>query len=136
MASEMRIRDGSSDVCSSDLFQGVIPSYTPHGQADLFKPYAQSESVYSTHRLDKLATGAPFEPSRTGTQGHTLVLSMPLAETFDVKYIGAYRRMHDDQYADLGGGGGSSGVGVEKTADDGPARTSPGGPRENGTAAE
>src|SRR3546814_2851170 len=36
-------------------FQGVIPSYTPHGQADLFKPYAQSQSVYSTHRLDKLA---------------------------------------------------------------------------------
>src|SRR3546814_11821466 len=116
----MRISDWSSDVCSSDLidarwlaadwltadysydrshlqyynyqFQGVIPSYTPHGQADLFKPYAQSESVYSTHRLDKLATGAPFEPSRTGTQGHTLRLSMPPHETFVVKSIGSYRR--------------------------------------------
>ncbi|HEY9545998.1 MAG TPA: TonB-dependent receptor, partial [Solimonas sp.] len=109
-------------------FQGVIPSYTPHGQADLFKPYAQSESVYSTHRLDKLATGAPFEPSRTGTQGHTLVLSMPLAETFDVKYIGAYRRMHDDQYADLGGGGGSSGFRVDTQAYDGPAGIAAGGP--------
>ena len=109
-------------------YQGVIPSYTPHGMADLFKPYAQSQTVYSTHRLDKLATTAPFEPSETGVQGHTLVLSMPFSDSFDLKYIGAYRRMHDDQYADLGGGGGSPGFRVDTQTYDGPAGIAAGGP--------
>lgn len=109
-------------------YQGVIPSNTPHGQADLFKPYAQSESVYSSRRLDKLATGAPFEPSETNSQGHTLVLTLPVADDFDVKYIGAYRRMNDDQYADLGGGGGSTGFRVDTQAYDGPAGIAAGGP--------
>src|SRR3546814_19135432 len=123
----MRISDWSSDVCSSDLidarwlaadwltadssydrshlqyynyqFQGVIPSYTPHGQADLFKPYAQSESVSSTHSLDTHATGAPFEPSTTGPQGPTLVMSMPHAETFALTYNRPYLRWPNDNAA-------------------------------------
>src|SRR3546814_16734921 len=36
--------------------------------------------------------------------------------------------MHDDQYADLGGGGGSSGFRVDTQAYDGPAGIAAGGP--------
>lgn len=109
------------------LFQGVTPSNTPHGLADYFKPYAQSQSVYSTRRLRRLATGAPYEPSQSRSSGHTLVLSDDLGSDLSLKYIGAYRRLRDDQYADLGGGAGSTGFRVDTNAYDGPAGLVAGG---------
>lgn len=109
------------------LFQGVTPSNMPHGLADYFKPYAQSQSVYGSRRLAQLATGAPYEPSQSRSLGHTLVLSDELAEDLSLKYIGAYRRLRDDQYADLGGGAGSTGFRVDTNAYDGPAGVLAGG---------
>ncbi len=109
------------------LFQAILPSETPHGMADLFKPYAQSESVYDSRRRSSLASGAPYEASNSKTQGHTLVVSTPLTAGLDLKYIGAYRRLTDDQYADLGGGGGSVGYRVDTHAYDGPAGLLAGG---------
>ncbi|WP_043112118.1 TonB-dependent receptor [Solimonas flava] len=109
------------------MFQAVIPSNTPHGMADYFKPYAQSQTVYSSRRLDHLATGAPLEASHSKTQGHALVLTSPLAEQLDLKYIGAYRELTDDQYPDLGGGAGSTGYRVDTNAYDGPAGIIAGG---------
>lgn len=109
------------------MFQSIIPSNTPHGMADVFKPYAQSESVYSQRRLDSLATGAPMEASSSEIQGHTLVLSAPLISGIEAKYIGAYRKLIDNQYPDLGGGGGSTGYRVDTHAYDGPAGIMAGG---------
>ncbi|ROH93720.1 TonB-dependent receptor [Stagnimonas aquatica] len=109
------------------MFQSIIPSNTPHGMADLFKPYAQSESVYATQRLSSLASGAPYEQSSSQIQGHALVLTAPLMPDLEAKYIGAYRKLIDNQYADLGGGAGSTGYRVDTQAYDGPAGLMAGG---------
>lgn len=109
------------------FFQAISPSDAPHGMADLFKPYAQSESVFSTRRLSSLATGAPYAESSARIQGHTLVLTQTLGEQLSAKYIGSYRRLNDRQYADLGGGGGSTGYRVDTQAYDGPAGIAAGG---------
>jgi iron complex outermembrane receptor protein len=102
-------------------FQGVVPPFTSHGLADLFKSYAQTQSVYSTRRLDSLATGAPHKPSFSRADGHSLILDLPLFDAFAVKYIGAARQLTDDQYIDLGGGGGSTDYRLDTGAYDGPA---------------
>ncbi len=109
------------------MFQPILPSSTPHGMADLFKPYAQSESVYAQQRLPSLASGAPYEASASQIQGHSLTLTAPLSAAFELKYIGAYRQLIDDQYVDLGGGGGSTGYRVDTHAYDGPAGLVAGG---------
>jgi iron complex outermembrane receptor protein len=111
----------------NSMFQSIIPSYTSHGMADTFKPYAQSQSVYSEHRLSSLASGAPFEQSASEVQGHTLILSAPFIADSEIKYIGAYRKLIDDQYADLGGGAGSTGYRVDTHSYDGPAGIMAGG---------
>ncbi|HSW14707.1 MAG TPA: TonB-dependent receptor [Solimonas sp.] len=109
------------------MFQAIIPSNTPHGQADLFKPYAQSESVYSTRRLSSMASGPPYEASNSKAKGHTLALAAQLADELEAKYIGAWRKLTDEQYADLGGGRGSLGYRVDTHAYDGPAGIVAGG---------
>ncbi|MEQ1439023.1 TonB-dependent receptor [Fontimonas sp. SYSU GA230001] len=109
------------------MFQSILPSNTPHGMADLFKPYAQSESVYAERRLDRLASGAPMEASSSKIQGHTLVLGAPLPSGLEAKYIGAFRKLIDNQYPDLSGGGGSTGYRVDTNAYDGPAGLMAGG---------
>ncbi|MDP3856419.1 MAG: TonB-dependent receptor [Stagnimonas sp.] len=88
------------------LFQGVLPSSTTHGSADLFKAYAQSQTIYSSSRLDALATSAPLEESTTKISGHALTLGFDLGN-YELKYIGAYRKLDDTTYSDLGGGLGS-----------------------------
>ncbi len=109
-------------------FQAVIPSYTSHGQADLFKPYAQEQSVYSSQPMASQASGPPMEASGSRIQGHTLTLSAPLGNS-ELKYIGAFRELEDDEYADLGGGAGSLGYRVDTHVYSGPAATAAyGGP--------
>ncbi|MDP9140532.1 MAG: TonB-dependent receptor [Pseudomonadota bacterium] len=101
-------------------FQPVSLPTTNKGQAELFKPYAISQSVYSTERLESLATGAPLEESGTRIDGHSLTLTMPF-DGMELKYIGAWRDLTDRQYADLGGGGGSTTYRLDSNAYDGPA---------------
>jgi len=105
------------------MFQAITPSNTPHGLADLFKPFAQDNSVYSSERLGSLASGAPMEPSGSRISGHTLTLRAPLGEDYELKYIGAYRKLTDDEYSDLGGGAGSLEYRVDTNYYDGPAAT-------------
>ncbi len=112
----------------NQFFQAVIPSNTTHGQADLFKAYAQSQTVYSSRRLDALASSAPFEESTTQVDGHAATLSFDLG-AYDLKYIGAYRRLDDFTYADLGGGKGSPDYRIDTQAYAGPsAMMANGGP--------
>ncbi|HEY1075259.1 MAG TPA: TonB-dependent receptor plug domain-containing protein, partial [Fontimonas sp.] len=101
-------------------FQPVSLPTTNKGQAELFKPYAVSQSVYSTDRLESLATGAPLEQSGTRIDGHALTLTVPF-EHAEIKYIGAWRDLTDRQYADLGGGAGSTTYRLDSNTYDGPA---------------
>ncbi len=101
-------------------FQPVSLPTTDKGQAELFKPYAISQSVYSTERLESLATGAPLEQSGTRIDGHALTLTVPF-DGAELKYIGAWRDLTDRQYADLGGGAGSTSYRLDSNAYDGPA---------------
>jgi iron complex outermembrane receptor protein len=94
------------------MFQGVLLPETQHGLAEFFKPYAVANSVYSDRRLDKLASGAPMEKSGAKVSGHTLTLTQQL-DAFELKYIGAYRKLEDSQYPDLSGGGGDTGYRVD-----------------------
>ncbi|MES0874630.1 TonB-dependent receptor [Sinimarinibacterium thermocellulolyticum] len=109
-------------------FQPVLLPNTNKGAAELFKPYAVSQSVYSDRRLERLATGMPMEASGTRIDGHALTLTAALG-AHELKYIGAYRELRDRQYADLGGGAGSTTYRVDSHAYDGPAAlTANGGP--------
>lgn len=111
-----------SDVGTyNPMFQAVLPSVTTHGRnVDLFKAYAQSQTVYSGHQLHALRTSAPFEQSTTKVSGHALSLGFDLGAT-NVKYIGAYRKLRDGTYADLGGGKGSPTYRLDTQFFDGPA---------------
>ncbi|MFA5937910.1 MAG: TonB-dependent receptor [Sinimarinibacterium sp.] len=102
------------------MFQAILPPLTSHGQADLFKPYAQTQTVYSQQRLSSLNSGSPMEASGSHVRGHTLTLTAPL-HGYELKYIGAFRELTDDQYANLGGGAGSLEYRLDQHAYDGPA---------------
>lgn len=102
------------------LFQAVIPSNTTHGSADLFKAHAQSQTVYSSRRLDSLATSAPLAESTTEIQGHALTLGFDLGRA-ELKYLGAYRQLDDRTYSDLGGGLGSPTYRLDTGAYTGPS---------------
>lgn len=94
------------------MFQGVLLPETQHGLAEFFKPYAVANSVYSDRRLDRLASGAPMEASTARVSGHTFTLTQQF-DAFELKYIGAYRKLEDSQYPDLSGGGGNTGYRVD-----------------------
>jgi iron complex outermembrane receptor protein len=94
------------------MFQGVLLPQTQHGLAEFFKPYAVANSVYSSRRLDQLASGAPMEASNARVSGHTLTLAQQF-ESLELKYIGAYRELEDSQYPDLAGGGGANGYRID-----------------------
>ncbi len=94
------------------MFQGVLLPQTDHGLAEFFKPYAVANSVYSDRRLERLASGAPMEVSNARVSGHTLTLARQF-ESFELKYIGAYRELEDSQYPDFSGGGGNTGYRVD-----------------------
>ncbi len=109
------------------MFQGVLLPETKHGLAEFFKPYAIANSVYSHRRLDRLASGAPMEASSARVSGHTLTLAKQF-EDFELKYIGAYRKLEDSQYPDLSGGGGDTGYRIDLNAyDSAAARMANGG---------
>lgn len=99
------------------MFQGVLLPDSNQGLAEYFKPYAVENSVYSGKRLDKLASGAPMEASTATVSGHTLTISKKF-ENFEVKYIGAQRKLEDSQYPDLSGGGGDTGYRIDTNAFD------------------
>jgi iron complex outermembrane recepter protein len=120
--------DRSDSRYYNAAFQPVLLPNTNKGAAELFKPYAVSQSVYSERRLERLTTGVPMEESGTTVNGHALTLAMPLGEQ-ELKYIGSYRDLRDLQYADLGGGAGSTTYRIDTHAYDGPAAlTANGGP--------
>lgn len=104
------------------MFQSILLPQTDKGQAELFKPYAVSQTLYSDQRLDRLASGAPMEESGTQVNGHALTLTVPLG-AHELKYIGAFRDLRDEEYADLGGGLGSTSYRLDSNAYDGPAAT-------------
>jgi iron complex outermembrane receptor protein len=99
------------------MFQGVLLPQTDHGLAEFFKPYAVANSVYSRHRLESLASGAPMETSTAEVSGHTLTLAQQF-DGFELKYIGAYRKLEDSQYPDLSGGAGDTGYRIDTNAYD------------------
>lgn len=106
----------------NNTFQAITPPFTNHGLAETFKPYAQSQTVYSSDRLKSLETGTPMRASGSKIQGHALTLDMPLS-TFELKYILAYRELSDDEYQDLGGGAGSLDYRLDTNSWDGPSAT-------------
>ena len=109
------------------MFQGVLLPETQHGLAEFFKPYAVANSVYSDRRLDRLASGAPMEASTARVSGHTFILTQQF-DAFELKYIGAYRKLEDSQYPDLSGGGGDTGYRIDLNAyDSAAARLANGG---------
>ena len=105
------------------LFQAVLPPNTNHGLGEYFKNYAATQTVYSSERLESLATGAPEYFSGSKIRGHAFTLQAPF-EGFSVKYIGAYRQIADDEYQDLGGGAGSTTYRLDTGAWDGPSAAS------------
>jgi iron complex outermembrane receptor protein len=102
------------------MYQSVLTPETDKGIAELFKRYGQSQARYSNTRLDALASSAPFELSGTIISGHALTLAVPLG-AYELKYIGARRELRDAEYADLGGGAGSTTYRLDSNYYDGPA---------------
>lgn len=104
------------------MFQAISRPNTNKGQAELFKPYAESQTLYSEDRLESYSSGPPFERSGTRINGHALTLTAPIGG-YEIKYIGAYRDLIDREYADLGGGKGSLDYRLDSNRYDGPAAT-------------
>ena len=88
-------------------YQAVTPPLGDKGQAEPIKEHASEQTVYSSRRLDNMATGAPLEESNTEITGHALTFTAGF-DGGEFKYIGAYRELRDASYADLGGGAGST----------------------------
>lgn len=112
----------------SQMIQAVLRPEASKGNADLIREFGELNTVYSSHRLDKLATGMPMEQSGTKIQGHALILTVPM-DDYELKYIGAYRSLLDRYYTDLGGGAGSTEFRLDSHRYDGPAASAAfGGP--------
>ncbi len=126
LAAEHLTADYAYDHSTSEyynyMFQAVLLPQSDKGDAELFKPYAQANTIYSNRRLTRLASSAPMEASGTTIQGHALTLTLDL-EPFELKYVGAFRNLDDQQYADLAGGTGSPGYRLDSHAYNGPAAT-------------
>ncbi len=102
------------------MYQAVLTPEGNKGQAEIFKRYGESQSVYSSRRLKSLASGAPMEDSTTDISGHTFKATYGF-DNHELKYIGAYRELSDASYADLSGGAGSTSYRLDTHAYDGPA---------------
>ncbi|WP_372809257.1 TonB-dependent receptor [Litorivivens sp.] len=83
---------------------GGDPSTCNKGQTDQIKESSSSSTTYSDKRLDSLASSAPMEDSATEVEGHSITIAMDF-DTWQMKYIGAYRTLEDQAYADLTGDG-------------------------------
>lgn len=112
--------DFSDSTQFNYMYQSILTPESDKGPTEQIKREAQAESVYSHQRLDRLASGAPFEPSTTRILGHALTLSGAWTG-MDWKYIGAYRELDDGTYTDLGGGAGSTRYRLDTHIYDGPA---------------
>jgi iron complex outermembrane recepter protein len=102
------------------MYQSVRTPETNKGQAELFKRYGQGQTLYSAERLGALASSAPYEQSGTRIDGQALTLAVPIA-ALELKYVGSYRDLRDAEYADLGGGAGSTTYRLDSNYYDGPA---------------
>ncbi len=114
--------DRSDMTYVNQMFQAQLPPTADKGEAELFKGFAQANSVYALNRLDRLSSGPPMEASGTVVNGHALTLTALLG-AHELKYIGAYRDLEDREYADLGGGAGSLAYRLDSHAYEGPAAT-------------
>ena len=85
------------------MYQAILTPETNHGQAETFKRYGQSQTVYSSGRLDQMSSGTGMEPSTVRIDGHALNLSGQFGD-FELKYTGSRRGVRDSAYADLSGG--------------------------------
>jgi iron complex outermembrane recepter protein len=103
------------------LFQAILPPNTNHGLGEYFKNYAMTQTVYSGRRLDSLETSVPLHWSASHIKGHALALQAAVLEGLELKYVGAYREITDDEYQDLGGGAGSQTYRLDTGAWDGPS---------------
>ncbi|GAA4104908.1 TonB-dependent receptor [Zhongshania borealis] len=72
-------------------------------QADLVD--GSNYTSYSSTRQKSVSTIADFEQSSTDIEGHAFTLTKEF-DNFQLKYIGAFRELYDQSYADLGGGKG------------------------------
>lgn len=72
-------------------------------QADLVD--GSNYTSYSSTRQKSVSTIANFEQSSTDIEGHAFTLTKEF-DNFQLKYIGAFRELYDQSYADLGGGKG------------------------------
>jgi iron complex outermembrane receptor protein len=85
-------------------YQHVRPRTPIAGsQADLVS--GEAYTSYSDSRQKSVSTIANMEQSSTDISGHAFTLTKDF-ETFQLKYIGAYRELFDKSYADLSGGKG------------------------------
>jgi len=88
------------------MYQGVTRPSINKGMSDPVKNNGANNAVFSSKRLDTLASGMPYEESQTEISGHAITLAWN-NDDIQLKYIGAYRDLRDASYADLGGGRGS-----------------------------
>lgn len=96
--------DRSEVDYTNNSYQHIRPRTPVQGsQADLIDSSANTQ--YTTGFADELATIMPFLPSYTEIEGHSLTLTQEF-DGFQLKYLGAYRSLFDQSYADLGGGAG------------------------------
>ena len=83
---------------------GGDPSTCNKGQTDQIKESTSSRTSYSDKREDELASSSPMQDSTTEIEGHSLTFAMDF-DTWQMKYIAAYRTLDDESYADLTGDG-------------------------------
>jgi iron complex outermembrane recepter protein len=85
------------------MYQAQLPPNVNHGQAEQFKRYGESQTIYSTSRLGSMSSGANLEPSTVRINGHALTLTGGFGD-YELKYTGSMRTIFDKAYADLSGG--------------------------------
>lgn len=99
---------------------GGDPSDCNKGQSDAIKQSATDRSRYSDKRFSRMASASPMQESETEIEGHSLTLSADF-DTWQVKYIAAYRTLDDASYADLSGGTGDPDYRLDSNEYCGPA---------------
>ena len=102
------------------MYQAILHPESDHGLAEYFKRYAETQTVYSNHRLDRLSSGSPMNPSDVRIDGHAVTLTATQG-TMELKYIGAHRTLNNLAYADLSGGNGSPDYRLDPNYYDGPS---------------
>ncbi|MBB3047035.1 iron complex outermembrane receptor protein [Litorivivens lipolytica] len=102
--------DFSDMTTVNTIYQPVTPpcggdtSSCNKGQTDQIKNSTSSRTTYSDKREDELASSSPMQDSTTEVEGHSVTIAMDF-DTWQLKYIGAYRTLDDEAYADLTGDG-------------------------------